>query len=162
MKNHLIDMANYHKWAYQRLLKSLEQVNDNEYFMDRMMFFKSIHKTLNHLYAVDILWLSRFQKTPATIKKLDTELCTDRQQLQKRLLQQAGLWIDFIANINPGVDSLEYKQMNSTIVNRPYMSAIAHVFNHGTHHRGQITSIISQLGKSTPELDFIYYLAEKN
>lgn len=158
MKSHLIDMANYHKWAYQKLCAKLDNLSDEDYYKDCGLFFRSIHITLNHLLLVDTLWLSRFKRIDYSVSKLDTELCHDRQEIKQLLIEQANSWIMFVSQLNNPPEKLDYKQINGTPLQRPYLSTIAHVFNHGTHHRGQITAVIAQLGAPTPELDFSNFL----
>ena len=48
--------------------------------------------------------------------------------------------------------------MRGTAASLPFAATLAHVFNHGTHHRGQITAVLTALGRPCPELDFVYYL----
>jgi uncharacterized damage-inducible protein DinB len=161
MKDHLINMAKYHKWAYEKFFDALDSADDTDYFADKGLFFKSIHKSLNHLYLVDVLWLSRFEKTSPPITRLDQELIEDRESLKKAIFIQADLWIDFVKNIDKHPEILCYfNQIDGTEAKRPYLSIIAHVFNHGTHHRGQITTILSQLNLPTPVLDYNFYLLD--
>lgn len=158
MKNHLIDMANYHLWAYKRLFTKLDQLDDESYYKDYSLFFKSIHKTLNHLYLADKLWYSRFTQGDFCIKNLNDELCSNRSELQTLIIEQATTWINYTNKLENYPDLIHYVQTSGQENHMPFLSTIAHVFNHGTHHRGQITALLSQLNKDTPELDFSAYL----
>lgn len=161
MKDHIIDMANYHVWAYQRLFTKIDQLNDEEYYKDYGLFFKSIHKTLNHLYLADKLWYSRFNQGEFYTQNLNDELCTDRYELKNLIIIQAEIWINYVNQLENHPELVHYIQTNGQESHMPFMSTIAHVFNHGTHHRGQISTILSQLNQETPELDFSAYLRSK-
>ena len=54
--------------------------------------------------------------------------------------------------------TLSYTTMRGTPVSLPFAATLAHVFNHGTHHRGQITAALTALGEPCPELDLVYFL----
>lgn len=160
IKTHLIDMAAYHKWAYKKLLIALKDLNNNEYYCDYGLFFKSIHYTLNHLLLVDTLWLARFNGTNPKLTSLSQELFSDRSRLEEALIKNSENWIDFINELKDTADTLHYTKTSGVHAKIPYLPTLTHVFNHGTHHRGQITTVISQLGYTIPELDFFYYLNE--
>ncbi|PIQ44188.1 MAG: damage-inducible protein DinB [Gammaproteobacteria bacterium CG11_big_fil_rev_8_21_14_0_20_46_22] len=155
-------LANYHRWAYQALYQIVDQLPDASYRKDLGLFFKSIHGTLNHLLLVDRLWLSRFVGNTIKVDHLDQELVRDREQLKSELDQQAIRWIDFIEALDlralpENLDYTNTKGIQSTV---PYEKALYHVFNHGTHHRGQISTALTKLGCEAPVMDLIYFKDE--
>jgi uncharacterized damage-inducible protein DinB len=56
---------------------------------------------------------------------------------------------------------LSYTTMRGQPATLPFAATLAHVFNHGTHHRGQITAALTALGRPSPELDLVYCLQEE-
>lgn len=160
LHDHLVTMAKYHYWAYTELFKSTDALSKEEYTKNIGLFFKSVHGTLNHLCLVDRLWYGRYIETPIQVTGLDQELFSDYDSLKKSLLLQAQHWIEFVSNINAAqIDStLNYKNIKGLSKSMPYTLCAFHVFNHGTHHRGQITAALTQLQKPSPEIDLLDYL----
>jgi len=155
----LLTMAKYHHWAYERLYEILENLDDQSYYADKNLFFKSIHGTLNHLYLVDQLWLTRFKGEVSNLSQLNAELIHDRHELKRQILQQAEAWIQFIEIFlaGPKQEIFIYKNIRGEIKAVPYIKTLVHVFNHGTHHRGQISTVLIQLKQPSPEMDLLYF-----
>ena len=73
---------------------------------------------------------------------------------------QNTVWAPLIASFKPDrwSGTLDYTTMRGTAASLPFAATLAHVFNHGTHHRGQITAALTALGQPCPELDLVYFL----
>ena len=158
---HFTQLARYNVWATHRLLNAVAEVPDVDYRRDVGLFFQSIHGTLNHLLVGEHqLWFMRFAEGTSPRMALDAELEPDRAQLAARLLEGAQRWESLIASFTPArwAGTLDYTTMRGTNASLPFAATLAHVFNHGTHHRGQITAALTALGQPCPELDFVYYL----
>ena len=166
---HFASLARYNVWATARLLKAVEAVAEADYRRDAGLFFKSIHGTLNHLLVGEhALWFRRFSLGESPQKSegvtLDMEMESDRAKLAKALLDGAAHWAPLIAGwpVERFDGTLDYNTMNGTPVSLPFAATLAHVFNHGTHHRGQITAVLTALGHPAPELDLAYLLHEES
>lgn len=159
-------LARYHLWATRRLLtKHIALLPEADYRRDCGLFFKSIHGTLNHLLVAEgLLWQRRFIDgvSPAGIA-LDAEVEPNRACLAQRLLDVAQAWQPFIASLPPErmASSLAYTTSRGEQVTSPFALTLAHVFNHATHHRGQITAALTAMGHPSPVLDLIYMLREE-
>jgi uncharacterized damage-inducible protein DinB len=162
IKDHCLLMAQYHEWAYCRLNDALRPIDDTAYRKDHGLFFGSIHGTLNHLLLVDKLWFGRFVDEIFPVESLGQELEADREKLSDALAAQARRWQEFIgASEEPNFGgALHYYNTKGKEYTLPYAPTILHVFNHGTHHRGQISTAITQLGHDAPEMDLPYYMIE--
>ena len=161
---HFAVMARYNVWATQRLLDVVAALDEHDYRRDLGLFFKSVHGTLNHLLVAEHgLWLRRFAEGVSPKLALDEEVEPDRQRLAARLLEGAARWQPLVeswpAERFDGV--LRYTTMRGNSVSLPFATTLAHVFNHGTHHRGQITAAVTALGQSCPVLDLVYMLQEE-
>jgi len=158
-------MARYNLWATRRLFASLEGLSDADYRRDLGLFFKSIHRTLNHLLVGEhLLWFRRFAEGASPALALDAEVESDRTALRERLTDGALQWLALI-EVWPEprlAGRLEYRRTNGDAVSLPFSPALVHVFNHGTHHRGQITAAITALGHPAPELDLVFLLQEES
>ena len=163
--SHFSVLARYNVWATKRLLKACEPLTDEAYRRDVGLFFKSIHGTLNHLLVGEhLLWYPRFAKGVSPKLTLDMEAEPDRDRLAQALRGGAANWLPLIESwsVERFEGKLAYTTMRGQDVALPFAATLAHVFNHGTHHRGQITAALTMLGQACPELDMVYMLQEES
>ena len=128
---------------------------------DRAAFFGSIHGALNHILVGDRVWLARLEHSPTSITALD-----ERPYLAA--LRAARIAED--AHIEAVVDEfdaaallgdLHYRNMAGEDQSTPLAMVLAHMFNHQTHHRGQVHDMLSQTDVAPPPLDLIYFLRQR-
>jgi uncharacterized damage-inducible protein DinB len=161
---HFNSQARYHVWATHRLLEAVSQLSDGEYQRDVGLFFKSIHGTLNHmLVAEHLLWYARFAKGASPVLALDAEIEPDRERLAQALKGGSANWSQLIASwpAERFDGHLDYQTSKGVPQSLPFAASLAHVFNHATHHRGQITAALTVLGHAAPELDWVYHLQQQ-
>lgn len=152
------DMAFYNRWMNRRLYAVCAELSDAERREDRGAFFKSIHGTLNHLLLADRLWLGRFLGEPFLVDSLDQELYHEFDALRSAREETDEGIVRWAATLTD--DSLAGTLRYTSTVNpapRRYEMwlAVAHFFNHQTHHRGQLTALLSQCGKDYGVTDLI-------
>jgi len=144
-----LTMAQYNEWMNRRLYASCATLPPDELTRDRGAFFGSIQATLDHIVYGDLSWLSRFTGVPADPPALGvplhadfTALRTAREALDRRLLAWAGdLADDWLRG------TLTYtSQIDGLTRTVPRAVLATHLFNHQTHHRGQVTTLLSQVG----------------
>jgi uncharacterized damage-inducible protein DinB len=147
-------MARYNQWMNDKLYAACEQCSDAERKADRGAFFKSIHSTLNHLVWGDSMWLGRFSKgtglesaMPTTLIGVDLyaewdALKAARSKLDDGLL----LGAKFVAQQWLDQDFSWYSGLTKSTRSAPACLLVTHMFNHQTHHRGQITTLLAQQG----------------
>jgi uncharacterized damage-inducible protein DinB len=160
-KMQLAQMARYHAWATERLMMSVAPISEESYRKPCGLFFGSIHGTLNHLLLTDSeIWYPRFVQTPTTSLALDAELETDGATLASRMLAATARWSGYIERLDETAlsDDLPYTMTTGEARVLPMQSALLHVFNHATHHRGQITAAISMLGFEYLSLDIPFLI----
>ncbi|MGE0349635.1 DinB family protein [Hydrogenophaga sp.] len=160
---HFVLLARYNVWATQRLLDAVAPVSELDYRRDVKLFFKSIHGTLNHLLVGEhLLWQRRFAHGESPSVALDSEVEPERGRLAQALKNGAATWEPLIANwpAERFEGRLAYTNMRGQAMSLPFASTLAHVFNHGTHHRGQISAVLTLLGQPAPELDLVYFLQQ--
>lgn len=161
---HFLQLARYNVWATRHLLDAVAAVPEADYRRDVGLFFKSLHGTLNHLLLGEhLLWFARFSKGASPLLALDSEVEPDRERLAQALKGGAANWLPLIeswpAERFDGV--LSYTTTRGEPATLPFGATLAHVFNHGTHHRGQITAALTALGLPCPVLDLAYCLQEE-
>eukprot|EP00029_Vermamoeba_vermiformis_P011620 TRINITY_DN6445_c0_g1_i1.p1 TRINITY_DN6445_c0_g1~~TRINITY_DN6445_c0_g1_i1.p1 ORF type:complete len:180 (-),score=19.88 TRINITY_DN6445_c0_g1_i1:163-672(-) len=160
---HFIRMAEYHKWAYERLFEATNKVKDADYRKEIGLFFKSIHGTFNHLLLVDRLWYGRVTQNQIKMTGLDQVVLDDWEEIKKEILIGADKWIELVKGLNEEKLKAEftYTDSHGFQLQRELGPVLDHVFNHGTHHRGQITAALTSLGYESPSIDLLYFLPFK-
>lgn len=157
------DFARYNRWANGRLYDACAKLSDAEYRKDRKAFFGSIHGTLNHLVVGDRIWLGRLDYAEHGIKRLDQILFDDFGELRRaREAEDARLiaWVEACDEAKLA-SILRYTSMaTGQSSSLPVATVLAHVFNHQTHHRGQVHAMLTQTDVSAPPLDLLYYAIE--
>ena len=159
--DHFATLARYNLWAVRKLCERVDALSDGEYRRDSGLFFKSVHGTLNHLLVGEhAVWFPRFAQGVSNSVALNTELEPERDRLRERLIEGAQRWLPLVASIPaPRFDAtLDYTTTRGVPQSLPFAATLAHVFNHGTHHRGQITAAITAMGHACPEIDMVWML----
>ena len=161
-ESYFLTLARYNAWANRRLYDSCAALSEAEYMMSRPAFFGSIHGTLNHLLVCDRIWLARITRKPNPKVTLDQILYGDLVAL--RVARQAE--DDHLINVVGGIaersldQPLAYANTSGQRHQTPLRLVLAHLFNHQTHHRGQVHGLLSQTTIAPPSLDFIFYLRQ--
>lgn len=142
-------MAQYNQWMNQKIYAICAEIPDEKRKEDLGAFFKSIHGTLNHLLYGDRAWMGRFTEKPYTAPNLGQNMYADFNELsQERELTDREI-IDWSKNL-----SSQWLEQPFTYTSNIYQKTlvlptwmlVTHLFNHQTHHRGQLTTLLSQLG----------------
>lgn len=157
-------LARYNVWATQRLLDAVLKLTDDEYRSDAGLFFKSVHGTLNHLLVGEhLIWFRRFSEGVSPKESLDREAEPERQRLAKALFDGASQWEALIQGwpAERFAGPISYTTTRGTPVQLPFAATLGHVFNHGTHHRGQITAALTAFGQPAPNLDWVALLQQQ-
>ena len=151
--------AAHNRWMNEKLFAVCGRLADEERKRDMGAFFRSIHGTFNHLLLVDRLWLGRVRHAPFSIVSLDQELYADFAVLaREREKTDAGI-AAFVTTLEPAdlAEPVSYTSfLTKSGVTLPLGVILTHLFHHQTHHRGQITTLISQLGHDFGDTDLIY------
>jgi uncharacterized damage-inducible protein DinB len=166
LRDHLLTLARYNAWATRRLLVDhIETLPDELYRRDAGLFFKSIYGTLNHLLVGEhLVWFPRFAEGASPRMALDTEAEPDRERLAQRLIDGAARWLPLVKSMDEAqlTDTLRYSTTRGVPAALPFGATLAHVFNHGTHHRGQISAALTAMGQRCPELDLVLMLVAES
>jgi uncharacterized damage-inducible protein DinB len=148
-------LARYNRIANQRLYAACAQIADEDYRRQRAGSFGSIHALLNHNLLADRIWMSRFTGGGKTTPPLNTVLYDQFHELQIAREQEDGRMEEFFQNApaNFLTDTLSYTNSKGQAYEEAAVPAVLHMFNHQTHHRGQIHVMLSQCGVQPPSLD---------
>ncbi len=142
-------LTRYNRWMNQRLMQTCSQLSDEERQQHRGAPFGSIHGLWNHLLVCDRLWLARFAGAPMPYSRLDEEICADWDEFMKQRALTDDAIDAYISALTPEyLDStLHFVSVSNPQPRQlPLWVAVQHLFNHQTHHRGQITALMEQAG----------------
>jgi len=148
----LSTLLDYHYWARDRLLEALDPLTPEQFTRDMGNSFRSIRDTVAHIYAADFVWYTRWiGETPSSLIAYDT--FPDVDSLRRS-------WVDLEGKVGGFVESLgeagvsrvfEYKLLSGAEGASPFCEMLTHVVNHGSYHRGQVTTLLRQLGAPPPK-----------
>jgi uncharacterized damage-inducible protein DinB len=152
--------GHYNAWANSRLYDAAARLSNEQYRADRGAFFKSVHGSLNHLLVTDRIWMQRFTGEGEAPNRLDAipfetldELRVARETEDRRI-------VDFVERLDEAriAGTIKYRRVSSSEQFEQHLApALAHWFNHQTHHRGQIHALLTGLVGTAPELDLLFF-----
>lgn len=158
------DLAQYNQEMNKHLYAHLSDMPDDKRKADEGLFFTSIHGTLNHILLVDNIWLARIQSEHYPVQSLDQELYGDFAQLRLHQKKMDKHIRDLVNGLDDGElhRPVKYRSIATREeVNLPLRRVLLHLFNHQTHHRGQITAVMSRHGIDYGVTDLIYLVGKK-
>ena len=142
-------MARYNRWMNERLYALCAAAPDGERKRDRGAFFGSIHGTLNHLLWADRMWLGRFVGPACTYPAFGADMFADFDELKREREATDQAMLEWAGSVSAEwlESSLDYASVVDGNVRRLRKAiAVVHMYNHGTHHRGQLTTLLKQAG----------------
>lgn len=164
-REHFLMLARYNLWATEHLLnKHVLELTEAAYRRDCGLFFLSVHGTLNHLLVAEhLIWFERFASGVSPKRALDEQVESTRRQVIAGLMKGARRWEPLIESWPESrfADTLDYVTTKGVAQSLPLAATLTHVFNHGTHHRGQISAAITSMGHACPEIDLVWMLQEE-
>jgi len=157
---HFTAFARYNAWANARLYAAVAELPEADYFADRGAFFRSIHGTLNHLLVTDRIWMQRFTGQGEAPAWLDAILFETRDGLSAAREAEDARIVRYVDGLRGGdlEGTISYQRVSTPeLVCQALAPALAHWFNHQTHHRGQVHALLTGLSGRAPELDLLFY-----
>lgn len=147
-QNYYETMAEYNHWMNQKLYAICANIPDQKRKENLGAFFQSIHGTLNHLLFGDRVWMGRFTEKPFP-GKIGQELYADFTELRQQREVTDQQILEWSKSLSPEwlSQSLQYTSgVDGKTRILPTWVLVTHMFNHETHHRGQLTTLLNQLG----------------
>jgi uncharacterized damage-inducible protein DinB len=158
--DHYRMFAHYNAWANDRLYEAAARLSGEQYRADRGAFFKSVHGTLNHLLVTDRIWMQRFTSEGDAPNRLDAILFEAFDELRVARAAEDRRILRFVAGLDDRriEGTIKYRRVSSPEeFEQALAPALAHWFNHQTHHRGQVHALLTGLLGQAPELDLLYF-----
>lgn len=142
-------MAQYSRWMNEKLYAHAATLSDTQRKEDRGAFFKSLHNTLDHIVWADTIWLGRFTGIQPELPTAGSILYPDfdAQRARRLELDEAiGSWAASVSDEFLAAPLTWTSRITGKSQTRAAGVAVTHFFNHQTHHRGQVTTLLSQFG----------------
>ena len=155
-------ILDFHYWARDRVMRATEALSAEQYVRPMGNSFSSIRDTLNHVYYAEWVWYSRWNGVSPTAFPSD-----DIPDLAALRLRWSGLEGKVRAYVTGASATdlqrvIPYRLMSGTEGTSPLWQMVVHVVNHATYHRGQVTTMLRQLGAApAPSTDMITYFRER-
>ncbi len=159
----LTTLLDYHYWARDRLLDAVARLTPEQFNRDLGSSFKSVRDTLVHIYAAEWAWYSRWRGTSPTAL-LTSEPFPDVESLRRAWAENEANVRAFTASLgDAGIDRvIAYKLLSGAEGASPFWQMLQHVVNHASYHRGQITTMLRQLGaEPARSMDLIAFYRER-
>jgi len=142
-------MAAYNGWMNRKLYESAAQLPDGERKADRGAFFCSIHSTLNHILWGDRVWLPRFNGKTYPVGAIGADLYDEFAALlvaRRQMDDEITAWAAGVENVQLAGTLVWFSRVAQREMSRPRWLCVTQMFNHQTHHRGQVTTLLKQAG----------------
>ena len=152
-------LAGYNQWANGLIYRCASGLPDKDYRRNQGAFFGSIHNTLNHLLVGDRVWTQRIRGEASGIERLDEVLHDNFADLHAARKQEDLAFIELVESLSDEdlTSSISYATMDGTPCETPVWVILTTLFNHQTHHRGQVHTMLSQSGANPQSMDVITY-----
>jgi len=156
-------MLDYHYWARDRLLDAIDPLTSEQFTRDLGSSFKSIRDTVGHIYSAEWAWHSRWNGTSPTAL-LPTDMFPDQATVRRLWVEMEAKVRGFTAGLgDQGITKkIDYKLLNGTAGSTPFWQMLQHVVNHASYHRGQVTTMLRQIGAAPGKsMDMIAFYRER-
>lgn len=156
MKELLDQYAEYNVWANQRIIALINELNEEQQQKQIASSFDSLYKTILHVWRAETIWWRRVQHEQQTVN--DDPFNGSMNILSDALYQQDQLWLEWVIGKDKNAlkEKLSYANLKGDQFAEPVYLILIHLFNHGTYHRGQLVTLLHQLGiEKIPSTDFI-------
>lgn len=161
--NHAKNMYEYHVWANKVLLERVKELPESVLFEEVRSSYTNIAQTFSHIYVVDVMWLlvvkgvsmqEALETSMALLERTNLYSVDKFVQSYEELASQYEEWMN---NQNDLEQKIELNNPWSGARKTTYSEILLHVANHGTYHRGNITTMLRQQGYASTMNDFSLY-----
>lgn len=155
-------LYDFNAWANRRSLDAASALTSEQFTKALGSSFSSVRDTLAHIYGAEWIWLERFQgRSPSSLP--ETNQFSDFSSLQKTWLEHEARLLAFVRGLTQAdLDRvMEYKTLNYGVYSNPLWQSMQHLVNHGSYHRGQVTTLLRQLGGKPILTDLMHFYRER-
>jgi uncharacterized damage-inducible protein DinB len=156
-------LYDYNAWANRRAMEAAASLTTEQFTRQLGSSFSSVRDTLAHIYGGEWVWLERFQgRSPASLP--DVTQFADLARLREAWLEHEARLLNFGAGLKQEDLNrvMEYKTLKFGTYSNPLWQSMQHLVNHGTYHRGQVATMLRQLGAQPILSDLIHFYRERS
>jgi uncharacterized damage-inducible protein DinB len=157
----LHSLFQYNQWADRRILDACASLTNEQFSRSLGSSFGSVRDTLAHLYDAEWVWNERFQgRSPARLP--GSAAYPDLAAVRAKLEQMDSYFIDYVSRLTQqDLDrAVRYKSITGDEFSNPMWQCLHQLTNHATYHRGQVVTLLRQLGAKPVSTDLIGYYRE--
>ena len=157
-------LIDYNYWARDRVLEAVATITPEQFIRPMGSSFRSVRDTIAHICAAEHIWITRLKgEQPLGLQKPDR--LPDIDSARKEWTKLEGEMREQLARLGPEAveRTIEYQDLRGSDQSDMLWQVLQHMVNHGTYHRGQITTMLRQMDAATPKsLDLIAFYRERN
>jgi uncharacterized damage-inducible protein DinB len=158
----MCQLYDYNAWANRRAMEAAAALTPEQFTKPLGSSFSSVRDTLAHIYGAEWIWLERFQgRSPASLPNVNQ--FANLASLSERWLEQEACLLGFVRGLTRAdLDRMmEYKTLKFGVYRNSLCQSMQHLVNHGTYHRGQVTTLLRQLGAQPILTDLMHFYRER-
>ncbi len=158
----IFTLYQYNAWANARALGSAEPLTPAQFLQDLKNSFPSVRDTLAHILGAEWVWLRRWHGE-SPVKLLSGADFPTLASLKERFAAVERERQAFLEALPDGrlAQPFEYRDLAGNPYRLRLVESLQHVVNHGTYHRGQITTMLRQLGATPVSTDLSRFYLER-
>jgi uncharacterized damage-inducible protein DinB len=156
-------LYDYNAWANRRSIEAASALTAEKFVQPMGSSFGSVRDTLAHIWGAEWIWLERFQgRSPSSLP--DTTQFQDMASLRERWDELEARLLSFARGLSQAdlERVFEYKTLKFGVYRNPLWESMQHLVNHGTYHRGQVTTLLRQLGAQPIATDLMHFYRERS
>lgn len=156
MNKQLIQLYDYNVWANERVMDHLDTLPGEVFLREVDLGFKSIAEVISHVVSADNIWFNRIKEEQDSIpaKKAFTDLKEARQEMDELQSQIR----DYVSSLSDTEKKVSYTMASGRQMENSIAEILQQVVNHGTYHRGNITTMLRSFGYQGVMTDYIAFL----
>lgn len=146
-QQYFIEVAKYNQWANQKFINWMLAISEDQWNQSLVSSFPSIAETVLHIVGAEKVWYDRLMKVENPIW-LPFTFKGGKEETLSEWSKSSGSLIDFVEHMSNDIinDLIPYKRINGEAFSQPVFEILSHVFNHSTYHRGQLVTLLRQVG----------------
>jgi len=163
MLEQIVELYSYTRWANNRILDATAKLSQDQLTRDLGNSFPSIRGTLLHIIGAEWVWLSRWNGvSPGALPEWSDLASHDA--IRQRFDEIAAQRTVYLERLGPVAlnEVIHYRNLKGDPLSGPLWQLLLHVVNHSTYHRGQVVTMLRQIGNSAPSTDLVQFYRERS
>ncbi len=155
-------LYDYNSWANHRTLDAAAALTPDQFTREMGSSFSSVRDTLAHIYGAEWIWLERWHGR-ATGGLPSAADFPDIDAVRRKFAEIDRNLVDYVASLTQGdlQRVVTFKNLAGLPYSQPLAPCLQHLANHSTYHRGQVTTLLRQLGAKAVATDLIAFYRER-